>query len=109
MDLMASRFFSLRENAILRELPPAQRMIAFYHAWTRKEAILKAYGEGISEVLDSVEVTLAPDEAAELLGIRGSEEEAARWSLAALDAPHKFAAALAVEGNEVQIVHHTIA
>ena len=44
MDLMAARFFSPRENSILRKLPLAQRMIAFYHAWTRKEAILKAYG-----------------------------------------------------------------
>ncbi len=109
MNMIAARFFSARENSILRDLLPPQRMIAFYHAWTRKEAILKAYGEGISEVLDSVEVTLAPGEYAALLSIRGSTEEAARWSLASLEAPPKFAAALAIEGADVHIIDHTIA
>jgi 4'-phosphopantetheinyl transferase len=101
--LMAKRFFSAREVEELRSLPAAKQSQAFFNAWTRKEAILKAYGEGISEVLNTVEVSLLPDEPAALFSIRGSTEEAARWSLRALDAPTGFIAALAVEHSTEQI------
>jgi 4'-phosphopantetheinyl transferase len=102
---IAKRFFSARETEELHRLPTDQQPAAFFNAWTRKEAILKAYGEGISEVLNTVEVLLLPGGPAALISIQGRPEDAARWSLHALDAPHGYIAALAVE-QPIGVITH---
>lgn len=96
---IAERFFSAQEVAALCALPDAQQPRAFFDCWTRKEAYIKARGEGLSFPLDEFDVSLQPDAPAVLLGVRGDVREAARWSLRALDVEPGYAAALAVEGN----------
>ncbi|MCC7176412.1 MAG: 4'-phosphopantetheinyl transferase superfamily protein [Bryobacterales bacterium] len=96
-ERLAARFFSAREAARLAELPAAQRQGAFYHCWTRKEAYLKARGEGLAIPLGSFSVSLAPDEPAALLEVAGDHQEAGRWRLWSVDAGPDFAAALAAE------------
>jgi 4'-phosphopantetheinyl transferase len=54
---LADRFFSKREVQLIRELPPAQHLQAFFVVWTRKEAWLKAHGKGISVSLSSFDVS----------------------------------------------------
>jgi 4'-phosphopantetheinyl transferase len=71
---------------------------AFFNAWTRKEAILKALGAGIAWPLSDVEVTLAPGELASLLGIGAGGGEGVHWTLRALEPAPGYVAALAVEG-----------
>ena len=44
---MARRFFSLEEAAKINALPPHERQSLFFHLWTRKEAYIKATGEGL--------------------------------------------------------------
>ena len=61
-EKIAERFFSSREAATLRELPAHMRQKAFYTCWTRKEAYLKAIGQGITLHLDQFEVSVAPGE-----------------------------------------------
>jgi 4'-phosphopantetheinyl transferase len=95
---LASRFFSRREAAALLALPAGDRTRAFFECWTRKEAYIKARGEGLSLPLDSFDVSLAPGEPAALLATRGDEHEAPRWSLRELSAGPAYAAAVAVEG-----------
>jgi 4'-phosphopantetheinyl transferase len=95
---IAERFFSPPEFAALRALPAAEQTRAFFDCWTRKEAFVKARGEGLSHPLDEFDVSLAPGEPAALLSVRNDPREAARWSLRALDAGAGYAAALAVEG-----------
>jgi 4'-phosphopantetheinyl transferase len=79
------------------------RYEAFFAAWTRKEAYLKARGEGLSLPPQGVEVTLAPDEPASLLSVGGDPREARRWTLHELKPRPGYAAAVAVEGHDWQL------
>jgi 4'-phosphopantetheinyl transferase len=99
-DDIAERFFSAREVSMLRTLPDEARTQAFFNCWTRKEAYIKARGEGLSHPLDEFDVSLIPGEPAALLGTRGDPQELTRWSLQALDAGEGYAAAVAVQGTD---------
>jgi 4'-phosphopantetheinyl transferase len=95
----AQRFFSPVERERLFALPEPCRHDAFFQCWARKEAYLKARGEGLSRSLASFDVSVAPGEPARLLATRPDASEASRWSLARIDAGPGYAAALAVEGS----------
>src|SRR5208283_6416 len=96
---IAERFFSKAERAALRELPQEQRHEAFFRCWTRKEAFIKALGEGLSHPLDQFDVSLAPGQPAALLAARPHAEEVTRWSLWDLQVPGDYSAALAAESE----------
>ncbi len=81
---MAEHFFSPGENASLRAVPPTKKLEAFFNCWTRKEAFLKAIGDGLSRSLDSFEVFLVPGEPARLLSVKGDPLAASRWAIRAL-------------------------
>ncbi len=55
---VARSFFTKGERDALAALPEERRLRAFYETWTRKEALLKAFGSGLTVPLDSFEVTL---------------------------------------------------
>lgn len=97
---IAARFFSAREVDMLRALPAEARTPAFFNCWTRKEAYIKARGEGLSHPLDAFDVSLVPGAPAALLGTRGDPLELTRWSLHALDVGEAYAAAVAVQGTD---------
>ncbi len=96
-DLLAARFFSPEENAALATLPPEGRRDAFFRCWTRKEAYLKARGEGLSIPLAGFSVSAG--QTAALLNVDFAPEETGRWSLISIDSIPGYAAALAVEGR----------
>ena len=96
---IAEHFFSAQEVAALCALPDAEQSRAFFDCWTRKEAFIKARGEGLSFPLAEFDVSLQRDAPAALLHVRGDAREAGRWSLRALDVGPDYAAALAVEGS----------
>ena len=100
-DIMgvARHSFSPAEVEALTSLPEGQRREAFFNCWTRKEAFIKAHGEGIALGLSRFDVTLRPGEPAALLRFEDGPAEAARWSMRALDAGEGYKAALAVEGE----------
>lgn len=102
-EQIARRFFSANESATLFRLPAAQRPLAFLTCWTRKEAYIKAIGEGLSHPLEHFDVSLAPDQPAALLATRPDPAEAARWSLHGLAAGAGYVAALAAEGRDHQL------
>ncbi len=97
-DAIARHFFSAHEQATLLSLPASLKHQGFYNCWTRKEAYIKATGEGLSQPLDEFDVSLAPGEPAKLLSVVGKPEEVSRWTFQALQPPEGYAAALAVEG-----------
>jgi 4'-phosphopantetheinyl transferase len=98
-EQLAERFFSPREVAALRALPPELRREAFFHCWTRKEAYIKANGKGLSLPLDQFDVTLRPGEPAALLATLHDPNEARRWSMWSLVPNEGYVGALAVEGH----------
>jgi 4'-phosphopantetheinyl transferase len=102
-DQIAEQFFSPNENQALRALPVAQQAIGFFNCWTRKEAYIKAHGEGLSLPLDQFDVTLAPGEPAALLETRVVSDRAERWALQALRPGANYLAALAVEGHDWEL------
>lgn len=97
-DRVALRFFSRRETEALLALPPAQRAAGFFNAWTRKEALLKARGGGLTIALSGFTVSLAPGEPAALLEADWPAEDASRWRLFGLTMPEGYAGALAASG-----------
>jgi len=96
---IAERFFSPREVATLRALPAELQRQAFFHCWTRKEAYIKARGQGLSLPLDQFDVSLAPGEPVAVLGTQQDPSEASHWSLQELTPAAGYVAALAVEGH----------
>ena len=96
---IAGRFFSENERNALARLDPAVQCRAFFACWTRKEAYIKAQGDGLSLPLAAFDVTLVPGEPARLTGTRPNPAEAARWSLHDLPAGRDYKAAVAVEGT----------
>lgn len=97
-DELAERFFSPAERVALAAVPDAERRAAFFDCWARKEAFVKARGEGLSLPLDSFDVAVTG--APRILATRPDPAEAARWQLLALDPSPGYAAALCVAGSE---------
>lgn len=93
---LAERFFSPAEYQNLMQLPESLRQEAFFCAWTRKEAVIKALGLGLSFPLDQFTVSLDPRQPAVLLDIAGGV--AKEWSLISYSPVPGFLGALAVHG-----------
>jgi 4'-phosphopantetheinyl transferase len=98
-DEVAQRFFSRSEVNQLESIAPELKTEAFFNCWTRKEAYIKARGEGLSFPLDQFDVSFAPEARPALLDNRRDPEEVWRWSFEELSPATGYAAALAVEGN----------
>ncbi len=96
-DDIARRFFSPFEVESLDGLPGDERVNGFYRCWTRKEAYIKATGRGLSQALDSFDVTLGPGESAALLRCEDGAPE--RWTMVDVEVGPGYAGAVAVEGR----------
>ena len=97
---LAKRFFSPAELAALHALPSSDRAQGFLNCWTRKEAYIKARGEGLSLPLDQFTVSLAPDETPALVHTDAGPEETSGWSIHTLHPGEGYVAAVAVEGRD---------
>ncbi len=100
---IAERFFSPREVAALRALPRNCQAEAFFACWTRKEAYIKARGEGLRIPLNQFEVVVVPGQPAALLYDEADPQAVSRWSMRSLDLGPAYVAALTVEGHGWQL------
>ena len=100
---IAQRFFCPAETAELISLPAKQRERAFFRCWTRKEAYIKAVGEGLSAPLDGFQVTLRPGEPANIIHLAGDANAARTWRLCDLELSAGYVGALAYQGLERQL------
>jgi 4'-phosphopantetheinyl transferase len=103
MDHLVARFFSPRENEAFQKVAEKEKPPAFFNLWTRKEALLKATGEGITRSLSLVEVSFLPGEPARLLAIAGDASKAASWNLSELSPATGFTGALAIQARDMDV------
>jgi 4'-phosphopantetheinyl transferase len=99
---IARRFFSAAEVDYLTALPSHLYAEAFFSCWTKKEAYVKACGEGLAIPLNSFSVPLTTDPADTPVDLCvGSHDivPARRWSLYTLRPARGYAGALAIEGS----------
>jgi 4'-phosphopantetheinyl transferase len=92
MEHLAEQLFSEPERARWRRLPDDQKMAAFYHGWVRKEALLKAGGQGLGGPPDRAGIFSGGD-------LSGTAQYALRTLTPALD----YTAALATECRDARV------
>jgi 4'-phosphopantetheinyl transferase len=93
---IASRFFSEHEISELRKLPAKEASEAFFGCWTRKEAYVKAHGEGLSIPLRSFTVSFAKQE-------QVLEADGSAWSCHLLEPAPGFAGAVVARGENWRV------
>jgi 4'-phosphopantetheinyl transferase len=95
-DRLARRIFRPGEHREWLAQAESLRPATFFAGWTRKEAFIKAIGQGLSFPLRSFEVALRPDEPPRLLAAPAAEPTAAAWTWLDLKLGPDFAGALVV-------------
>jgi 4'-phosphopantetheinyl transferase len=92
---LVDRFFSPAERTLFHRLPTAIQQAAFFHAWTQKEAYLKAEGTGLSTPLDRVEVSIDPRMPARIINAPTPD----LWQIYRLKLLPEYAGAIAIGGE----------
>jgi 4'-phosphopantetheinyl transferase len=100
---MALRVLSEQEQGALGRATPSEKLRLFYEFWTRKEAFIKATGEGLSFPVNQIEASLPLGQSSRRLGPVGGGGGKPTWTLRALAPDPAFAAALVVEGDTIDV------
>ena len=94
---IARRFFSDGEQRTLDGFTGSAWDEEFFRCWTRKEAFIKAVGDGLSFPLKSFSVPMAREAEAEAVQVHDGSRTSRRWILSAVDAGPGFLAAIVAE------------
>jgi 4'-phosphopantetheinyl transferase len=97
-ERVARRAFSEEERRRIDALRLEERNEAFITCWTRKEACVKAIGEGVWSAFGRFEVSLERGASASVLTVDGDSAAAAEWSLYHIEPAEGYVGALAVRG-----------
>ena len=103
MELAMSQFADNEINS-LQACAPIERADAFFRGWTRKEAYVKARGEGLSFPLNKFAVTMNRSEPVQISWAENDPGCASNWSMFNLDLHPGYTAAVVVEGQAVRVV-----
>ena len=101
---IAERFFSNYEVAQLQMLPQYLHQEAFFACWTRKEAFLKARGDGLYFSLQDFDVSVDPRKKPRLLAVQSAPEEVMRWQMHQIIPAPDYISTLAVEGGAKEVI-----
>ena len=100
---LAPLVFSPNERAEFDVIPGPEKADCFLRGWTRKEAYVKARGDGLSCPLDTFDVPLQTLEAGNPVAIREAHGGPSGWTLHPLDLIDGFLSALVVKGPPARI------
>ena len=103
-DSIARQFFSPREVEAYFALPAADRRLGFFNCWTRKEAFVKARGDGLGFGLDRFDVSLDPRSPARILRVDQEPGDRCGWMLGEFSPAPGFVGAVVVQ-SEMGLVH----
>jgi len=95
---IAHRYFASREHQALSALPEAERTRAFFELWTRKEAFIKARGDGLFSGLDEFEVSLGEPR---VLSVNGNAAPSLEWQMFVLPEVAHYCGAAIVKARTV--------
>ena len=93
---VGQRWFSALESHTLQSLPERERVDAFFRAWCRKEAYIKARGEGMSHPLQRFSVALDKHEP-RLVEHLDDSRETRRWTFIDVDVAENYRAMVVAE------------
>ncbi|MEM6769336.1 MAG: 4'-phosphopantetheinyl transferase superfamily protein [Bacteroidota bacterium] len=96
---LVERFFSPQEIPVILGLPPQEQHRAFFLAWTRKEAIIKAVGDGLRLPLAEFGVSILGEVPVRLLHMDWSPQQCDEWALASFMVADEVPAAVALRGS----------
>lgn len=99
VDRLAKNFFSPVEVPVILGSSPAEKPIAFFKAWTRKEAVIKAHGKGLSLPLRQFGVNIRPDLPVSLLHMDWDPTALASWQLFSFTPAADYLGAIALMGR----------
>jgi 4'-phosphopantetheinyl transferase len=102
------QFFHPAEARAIAALPPADAELAFFRCWTRKEAVSKALGLGLSLPTDRYHVACLPSEAPALLEAAPGMPDPAMWTLCDLPLDARAVGAFAAPQPGVALTHCTL-
>ncbi|PJF21731.1 MAG: 4'-phosphopantetheinyl transferase [Phototrophicales bacterium] len=98
METVARDNFSDWEYQQWSTLPQSTRTKAFYTCWTRKEAYIKAVGDGFALPLDAFDVSVLPDDDPPDI-LRADGDDPHRWRLYHLEPEAGYVGALCIAGE----------
>ena len=93
---VVERFFTANECAAFQKLPAGEQLNVFFKMWTRKEALLKALGQGI-HALELCEITVEPDVPPRVVKLMDEADCGERWQIRDVAVEEGYAAAVARE------------
>ena len=104
-EKFAARFFSENERNWLASVPDDEKPRVFFEIWTRKEAYLKACGDGVTRHLRGIDVRPAPADPSAIGQIADRPGEATRWRVVSFIPAPDAVAALAIAGDALPELH----
>jgi 4'-phosphopantetheinyl transferase len=104
-ERLAESCFAASELRAWRGLARAERTQAFFATWTRKEAYLKARGDGLARPLGSFEVPVGRDVSPRLLGDAEDAGAAAHWRFFDVDVGPSYAATLVAAAAPARVLY----
>ena len=104
MAAVAQTHFSRQEVAALNGMPLEERTEGFFRCWTRKEAYLKARGDGLGFPLDKFSVAFGRETEPEILWVSDDPMAKDRWSVSDLSVGPGYAGAVVCGGRPIRLV-----
>jgi len=103
IESIAAHHFSENEIRKLASLNSQEQQHSFFRCWTRKEAVVKATGFGLSLDINQLEVTLLPSEEPAVVGCRWDVRNSSQWSLEDVVPAPGYFGAVALESPQMNL------